>query len=109
MPNPKLGTVTKNVVGAIKNAKAGAIKFKVEKQGIVHAGVGKRSFSDGALLDNIRSLMIAVADHKPDGLKGKYIRRVHISSSMGPSIEVQLPTVDPSSPRFMLNLDGKII
>eukprot|EP01039_Chlorochromonas_danica_P009198 gene9198-10158_t len=104
MPNPKMGTVTTDVEKAVKAAKAGAIQFKVEKKGVIQAGVGKVSFTNEALLENIRSLMLAVQDVKPEGFKGKYIRAVHISSTMGPGIEIELPYVDPANPRFMLNM-----
>ena len=104
MPNPKLGTVTKDVVKAIQEAKSGAVKFKVERKGIIHAGIGKKSFSDDALLDNIKAFMLAVVDAKPEPLKGKYIRGVHLSSTMGPGVKIDIPSVDPGSARFMLNL-----
>ncbi len=103
MPTPKMGTVTKDVARAVKEAKAGAVQFRVEKKGIVHAGIGKLSFTDAALLDNIRAFMVAVADAKPEGLKGKYIMKVHVKSTMGPSFNVQVPSVDPSNARFMLD------
>lgn len=99
-----MGTVTKDVVQAIKAAKAGAIKFKVEKKGVIQAGVGKLSFNNDDLLQNIRAFMLAVQEMKPEGFKGKYLRKVHLSSTMGPSVEVDLAGVDPASPRFMLNL-----
>lgn len=102
MPNPKLGTVTKDVVAAIKAAKAGSVKYKVEKKGVIQAGIGKVSFSEEALLDNIRSFMISVVDNKPEGLKGKYLKEVHLCSSMGPSIQIDAQSVDPSCARFML-------
>jgi large subunit ribosomal protein L1 len=104
MPSPKMGTVTNNVMQAVKAAKAGAVRFKVERKGIVQAGIGKVSFSREALLDNIRAFMIAVFDVKPEGMKGKYLKVAHICSSMGPSITLEVPSVDPSSARFMLNL-----
>eukprot|EP01031_Cornospumella_fuschlensis_P036385 gene36385-44137_t len=104
MPNPKMGTVTKDVAKAVKAAKAGAIQFKVEKKGIIQAGVGKISFSSDSLLENIRSVMLAIQDAKPEGFKGKYIHTVHVSSTMGPGVPVDLSSIDPSSPRFMLNL-----
>lgn len=104
MPNPKMGTVTTDVEKAVKAAKAGAIQFKVEKKGVIQAGVGKVSFTNEALLENIRSLMLAVQEVKPEGFKGKYIRAVHISSTMGPGIEIELPYADPANPRFMLNM-----
>jgi len=108
MPNPKMGTVTKDVVAAVKAAKAGSVKYKVEKKGVIQAGIGKRSFSDEALMENIRSFMISVMDNKPEGLKGKYLKEVHISSSMGPGIPVDVQTVDPSSARFMLKVSSMI-
>ncbi|KAJ1408123.1 ribosomal protein L1-like protein [Ochromonadaceae sp. CCMP2298] len=107
MPNPKMGTVTKDVARAVVAAKAGAVKFKVEKKGIIQGGVGKKSFSDAALLGNIRAFMLAIIEVKPDGLKGKYLRSASISSSMGPGIPLELPSVDPGSARFMLNLAAK--
>ncbi len=104
MPNPKMGTVTKEVAQAVKSAKAGAVRYKVDKQGVIHAGVGKQSFSDEALTENIRAFMLSVVDSKPETLKGKYLKSVYISSTMGPGIEIELPTIDPSNPRFMLPL-----
>lgn len=104
MPNPKLGTVTKDVVAGIKAAKAGNVKYKVEKKGVIQAGVGKVSFSEEALLENIRSLMISVLDNKPEGLKGKYIKEAHLCSTQGPSIPIDVQSVDPSGARFMLKL-----
>lgn len=88
MPNPKVGTVTPNVAEAVKNAKGGAVEFRVEKNGIVHAGVGKASFKDDALEENIRAFAEAVARAKPSGSKGTYIKRVAISSTMGPGVHV---------------------
>eukprot|EP01038_Epipyxis_sp_PR26KG_P010251 gene10251-13788_t len=104
MPNPKMGTVTKEITKAVKAARAGAVQFKVEKKGIIHAGIGKVSFPPEMLLENIRSLMVAILDAKPEGFKGKYMQGAHICSTMGPSITLELPSVDPSSPRFMLKL-----
>ncbi len=108
MPNPKLGTVTRDVAMAVKAAKAGAVKYKVEKKGIIQAGVGKKSFTDEALIENIRALMLSIVDAKPEGLKGKYFLKAHISSTMGPSIEIELPSVDPSSSRFMIKMQPKV-
>lgn len=107
MPNPKMGTVTRDVTRAVKLAREGAVQFRVEKQGIVHAGIGKVSFSKEALLENIRSFMVAISDSKPEGLKGKYLLDAHIQATMGPSIHIDLPTVDPSNARFMLDLKLK--
>lgn len=81
MPNPKLGTVTPDVVNAITAARAGQVEFRAEKKGIVHAGIGKVSFSEEALLENIRSFMVALSDAKPEGAKGKYIKVGILTSS----------------------------
>ena len=92
MPNPKVGTVTMDVTQAVKDAKGGAVEFRVEKAGILHAGVGKVSFSQDALLENIRAFTDAVTRAKPAGAKGTYVKRVAVSTSMGPGVHV-----DPSS------------
>jgi large subunit ribosomal protein L1 len=92
MPNPKVGTVTPDVAGAVKAAKGGAVEYRVEKAGIVHAGVGKASFTEEALLQNIKALADAVQRSKPAGAKGTYMKRVSVSSTMGPGVHV-----DPSS------------
>jgi large subunit ribosomal protein L1 len=97
MPNPKVGTVTPDVAGAVKAAKGGAVEFKVEKAGIVHAGVGKASFSEDALAGNIRAFVDAVVKAKPTGAKGTYLKRVSLSSTMGPGIKLDLATVTPGS------------
>lgn len=104
MPNPKMGTVTKDVAKAVKTAKAGAVQFKTEKKGVIQAGIGKVSFTNEALLENLRSFMVAVMDSKPEGFKGKYLKEVHLSSTMGPGVEIDLSCVDPSNPKFMLDL-----
>ena len=88
MPNPRVGTVTPNVGQAVKDAKGGAIEFRVEKAGIVHAGVGKASFTDEALLANVRALVEALQKAKPTGAKGTYIKRIGLSSTMGPGFKV---------------------
>jgi large subunit ribosomal protein L1 len=103
MPNPRMGTVTKDVAKAIIAAKKGAVQFRVEKAGIIQVGIGKLSFSNAELLDNIRSFMVAVSDSKPEGLKGKYIEAVSIGSTMGPGVEITTQNVDPSNPKFMLD------
>lgn len=90
MPNPKLGTVTPDVAKAVKAAKSGSVEFKVEKAGIVHAGIGKASFKAEALAENIRALIDAVQKARPSGVKGSYIKRVSISSTMGPSVKIDL-------------------
>jgi large subunit ribosomal protein L1 len=90
MPNPKLGTVTPDVAGAIKAAKAGQIEFRVEKQGIIHAGVGKASFSEDALRENIQAFIDAIQKAKPTGTKGTYMKRASISSTMGPGVKINL-------------------
>ena len=92
MPNPRVGTVTMDVGGAVRAAKGGAVEFRVEKAGIVHGGVGKVSFDEGKLVENIRAFADAVQKAKPSGAKGTYIQRIAISSSMGPGVKV-----DPAS------------
>ena len=93
MPNPKLGTVTPDVAGAVKAAKAGAVEFRAEKTGIVHAGVGKVSFSEEALVQNIRAFVDAITRAKPTGAKGQYVLKVSLSSTMGPGLKLDLASV----------------
>jgi len=93
MPNPRVGTVTPNVGQAVKDAKGGAIEFRVEKTGIVHAGVGKTSFTDEALLINVRALVDALIKAKPSGAKGIYVKRISMSSTMGPGFKVDTSSV----------------
>ncbi|PWC73549.1 50S ribosomal protein L1 [Azospirillum sp. TSH100] len=93
MPNPKLGTVTPDVAGAVKAAKAGAVEFRAEKTGIVHAGVGKVSFSEEALVQNIRAFVDAISRAKPTGAKGQYLLKVSLSSTMGPGLKLDLASV----------------
>ncbi|GAB4147480.1 MAG: 50S ribosomal protein L1 [Sphingomonadales bacterium] len=90
MPNPKLGTVTPNVAQAVKDAKGGQIEFRAEKAGIIHAGVGKASFTEGDLKENVLALIDALNKAKPSGAKGKYMERVALSSTMGPGVKVDL-------------------
>jgi large subunit ribosomal protein L1 len=93
MPNPRVGTVTPDVTAAVKAAKGGAVEFRVEKAGIVHAGVGKASFDSEKLAQNIKAFADAVARAKPTGAKGTYINRIAVSSSMGPGVKVDPATV----------------
>ncbi len=93
MPNPKLGTVTPNVADAVKAAKAGQVEFRVEKQGIIHSGIGKKSFSQADLRANFDALVDAVIKSKPAGAKGKYVRKVALTSSMGPGLKIDVASV----------------
>ncbi|KQV62834.1 MULTISPECIES: 50S ribosomal protein L1 [unclassified Caulobacter] len=93
MPNPKVGTVTPNVGQAVKDAKGGAVEFRVEKAGIVHAGIGKASFTEEALLINVKALIEALNRSKPSGAKGIYIKRIGLSSTMGPGFKVDTASV----------------
>jgi large subunit ribosomal protein L1 len=93
MPNPRVGTVTPNVGQAVKDAKGGAIEFRVEKEGIVHAGIGKASFTDDALLANARALVDALNKAKPAGAKGTYVKRISLSSTMGPGFKVDASSI----------------
>lgn len=88
MPNPKLGTVTPNVAKAVEDAKAGQVEYRAEKEGIVHVGVGKASFSDKNIEENVKALVDVLIKSKPTGIKGAYIKRISLSSTMGPSIKV---------------------
>jgi len=92
MPNPKVGTVTNDIAAAVKDAKGGAIEFRAEKAGIVHAGVGKASFSEEALVENIRALTEAVNRARPSGAKGTYMKRIAVASTQGPGVRI-----DPAS------------
>ncbi|WP_454598412.1 50S ribosomal protein L1 [Qipengyuania sp. SM2507] len=94
MPNPKLGTVTPNVEQAVKDAKGGQIEFRVEKQGIIHSGIGKLSFDDAALKANFEAMTQAIVKAKPTGSKGKYVRKISITSTMGPGLKVDLAEVE---------------
>ena len=93
MPNPKIGTVTMDVTGAVKGAKGGSVEFRVEKAGILQAGVGKASFSEDKLVANVKALADAVSKAKPAGAKGTYIQRVAVSSTMGPGVKVEPGTL----------------
>ena len=96
MPNPKLGTVTPNVADAVKAAKAGQIEFRVEKAGIIHAGIGKMSFTDEAIRANFEALVDAIVKARPAGAKGKYLRKAALSSSMGPGLKLDVAQVHAS-------------
>jgi len=90
MPNPKLGTVTMDVAKAVTDAKGGQVEYRVEKAGIVHAGIGKASFSEADLVENFRAFMDAIFRGKPSGAKGKFVKKVSVSSTMGPGVKVAL-------------------
>ena len=90
MPNPKLGTVTANVAEAVRAAKGGQVEYRAEKAGIVHAGVGKASFTEEALLENVRAFVGAISRAKPSGVKGTYIKKVSLSSTMGPGLKLEI-------------------
>jgi len=90
MPNPRLGTVTQNIAEAVQAAKGGQVEFRADKAGIVHAGVGKASFTEDALVDNVRAFVGAITRAKPTGVKGTYINKVALSSTMGPGVKVEL-------------------
>ena len=98
MPNPKLGTVTPNVAEAVSSAKAGSIEFRAEKSGIVHAGVGKASFTEAKLVENVRAFVGEIVRSRPPGAKGTFIKKVSLTSTMGPGIKVDLVSItdDPS-------------
>ena len=93
MPNPKLGSVTMDVTKAVTDAKSGQVEFRVEKAGIVHAGIGKASFSEADLGENFRAFMDAIVKAKPTGAKGKFVQKVSLSSSMGPGVKVALEEI----------------
>ena len=92
MPNPKVGTVTMDVAEAVKAAKGGQVQFKAEKAGVVHAGVGKASFTEEKLVENVRAFVDAVSKAKPSGAKGTYMKKVAISSTMGPGVTIDVPS-----------------
>jgi large subunit ribosomal protein L1 len=94
MPNPKLGTVTMNVKDAVSAAKAGQVEFRAEKAGIIHAGVGKASFDEAKLAQNIRALVDAVQKAKPTGAKGTYLQKASISSTMGPGLKIDVASLN---------------
>ena len=93
MPNPKLGTVTMDVAKAVTDAKGGQVEFRVEKAGIVHAGIGKASFTQADLTENFHAFMDAIVRNKPTGAKGKFIQKVSVTSTMGPGVKVDLEQI----------------
>jgi len=93
MPNPKLGTVTMDVTKAVSDAKGGQVEFRVEKAGIVHAGIGKASFSEADLTENFRAFMDAIVRNKPSGAKGKFIHKISVTSTMGPGVKIDLEQI----------------
>ena len=93
MPNPRLGTVTQNVAEAMKAAKGGQVEYRAEKAGIVQAGVGKASFTEEALLENLRAFVGAITRANPSGVKGTFIKKVCLSSTMGPGVKLEISSV----------------
>ncbi|TLP48763.1 50S ribosomal protein L1 [Cohaesibacter sp. CAU 1516] len=94
MPNPKVGTVTPDVAQAVKDSKGGSVEFRVEKAGIIHGGVGKVSFEEAAIVENIKAFVAAVSKAKPSGAKGTYMKKLSLSSTMGPGVRVDLASVE---------------
>ena len=90
MPNPKVGTVTMDVAAAVKAAKGGEVQFKVEKAGVIHAGIGKVSFDDAKLVENVRAFVNAVSKARPSGSKGAYLKKISLSSTMGPGVSLDV-------------------
>lgn len=97
MPNPKVGTVTMDVTSAVKAAKGGAVEFRVEKAGIVQAGVGKASFTSEQIIGNVKAFVDAVNKAKPAGAKGTYLKKISLSSSMGPGLKIDLAALNPAT------------
>jgi large subunit ribosomal protein L1 len=97
MPNPKLGTVTMDVKGAVTAAKAGQVEFRAEKAGIVHAGIGKASFAEAQLVENARAFVEAIQRARPTGAKGTYVKKVAVSSTMGPGVKVDVTSLSASA------------
>jgi large subunit ribosomal protein L1 len=93
MPNPKLGTVTADVTAAVKAAKGGQVEFRAEKAGLIHAGIGKASFSEEALVENVKAFVGAINRAKPSGAKGTYLKKVSLSSTMGPGVKIEVASL----------------
>lgn len=93
MPNPRVGTVTTDVEGAVKGAKGGSVEFRAEKAGIIHAGVGKASFTEAALVENIKAFVDSVVKARPTGAKGTYLKKIAISSTMGPGVKIDAASI----------------
>ena len=98
MPNPKVGTVTMDVTKAVEDSKGGAVEFRVEKAGIVHAGVGKASFTEKALAENVQAVLDAIVKAKPSGAKGAYLKKIAISSTMGPGVKIDTSEASSAAP-----------
>lgn len=94
MPNPKVGTVTPDVAQAVKDSKGGSVEFRVEKAGIIHGGVGKVSFDEASIVENVKAFVAAVSKAKPSGAKGTYMKKLSLSSTMGPGVRVDLASVE---------------
>ena len=101
MPNPKTGTVTVDVAGAIEAANKGQVNYRVDKFGYVQVGLGKVSFSEEDLLDNVRAFMVDIINSKPEGAKGKYLKQASLSSTMGKGVSINVALLDATSPYFM--------
>jgi large subunit ribosomal protein L1 len=93
MPNPKLGTVTNNIAEAVKAAKGGQVEYRTEKSGIIQAGVGKASFTEQAIVENVRAFVGAISRSKPPGVKGTFVKKVSLSSTMGPGLKLELSSI----------------
>ena len=94
MPNPKVGTVTPNVAQAVKDAKSGSVEFRVEKAGIIHAGVGKASFAEGDIETNVKAFLDALVKARPSGAKGTFVRKISLSSTMGTGVTIDTAEIN---------------
>ncbi len=108
MPNPKTGTITMDVVGAIEAASQGQVEYRVDKFGYLQAGFGKVSFADEDLVENLRALLLAITDNKPEGAKGKYLRQGTMSSTMGKGVKLDVNVLDATSPLFLREGDEEV-